>query len=121
MANEITISGSISGTKPGAVESLSVSGLTITMTGTDYVKKTQTIGTSSEALGLIDAGTIGLCLIKNLDTTNYVEVRGRSADLHLLRINAGEFALFRFSGDSTAPEVKANTAACIVEYVIFEA
>ena len=121
MANEITISGSLSGTKPGAVENFSVSGLTVTMTGTDYVKLTQTVGTSEEALVMLDAGTPGFCVIKNLDATNYVEVRQGTGVADLIRINAGEFALFRFAADATAPYVIANTAACIVEYLLFEA
>ncbi|SVA95950.1 uncharacterized protein METZ01_LOCUS148804 [marine metagenome] len=121
MAEEITVSGSLQVTKDGVTDKLAKVGLSIDMSGGDITHRTQTVGTGEEALGMLDAGTPGLCLIKNLDSTNYVEVRQATGVADLIRINAGEFALFRFAADATAPFVIANTGNVIIEYLLIEA
>ena len=52
--------------------------------------------------------------LKNIDTTNYIDVRTDGAT-GFLRLAAGEFAFFPLMG-STGLECQANTAACILEY-----
>jgi len=75
------------------------------------------IDTTEEALDISDIATIELVVIKNLDSTNYVEIdcnwsTSLSADIQL---DAGKVAIFKPSGSVHA---KANSAACNVEYII---
>lgn len=75
------------------------------------------IGTTAEALDISDISTIELIVIKNLDSSNYVELdcnysSSFSADI---QVDAGKIAIFKPSG---VVQAKANTAACNVEYII---
>lgn len=119
MADEITVSLSLSFTKsPAATQSVSETSKSFDVTGAKFTKGVQNVGTSAEAIGLGDIGTAGWFFIKNLDTTNYVEVLDAVAGDACLKLKAGEFACGRFG--AAAPAVKANTAACNVEYLIIE-
>lgn len=70
-------------------------------------------------LGLIDS--LGWALFRNLDETNYVEIRSATgADNDIIRIPPSKFALFHFGSDVSAPYIIANTASCKVEYFISE-
>lgn len=120
-SNPISFRATVSGTKgptPGAI-AVSVDGTNI---------------------DLSQLTTPGLCLIHNLDSTNFVEV-GRwdqttSRFYPLMKILAGEFYVIRLSprvedeyegtGTGTAVNVsklriKANTAPCVVVVSCFEA
>jgi len=89
----------------------------VTMAGSDYVSLTQEIGTTEEALDIpTDIGTAGYILIKNLDSTNFVEV-GLTAS-YTIKLKAGEVALFR--ADSNSLYAKADTANVNVQLYIFE-
>jgi hypothetical protein len=78
------------------------------------------VGTSEEALDLGDLSSpFGWAMFVNRDSTNYVELRsGTGAGNDVIRINAGEFALFRFGSDVSAPYAIANTSAVQLEYRI---
>ena len=102
-------------------QSLTVGSTLFTMTGDSALKYTQSIGTSEEALELgQDIGTLGWCMIKNLDATNFVSIRAGTGLGNFLRINAGEFALFRFGSGATAPFAIADTGAVLVEVLLIE-
>jgi hypothetical protein len=120
MANEIDIAGLLSFTKSGSRNGLSTGPLTATMTGSNYVRNRQTVGTSEEQAVVGDAGaTGGWCLFINRDATNYVEIRPTTGAAALIKMLPGEFALFRHAG-VTAPFLVANTAPCEVEYLYLE-
>ena len=124
MANELTLSASVSYEK-GNVEEISraISSLLATVSGSGFIHNVQAIGTSEEALNLA-AVTIagGWAFLKNLDDTNYLEVRsGTGASNDIIRLNAGEFALLRWGSDITAPYAIANTAECLLEYIFWPA
>lgn len=75
------------------------------------------IGTTAEALDISDISTVEFIVIKNTDSTNYIEIDCNysttfSADITLA---AGKTAIFKPSG---VVQAKANTAACIVEYIV---
>ena len=75
------------------------------------------IGTDAEALDISDISTVEFVVIKNTDATNYVEIdcnysSSFSADI---KLDAGKTAIFKPSGTVQA---KANTAACIVEFLV---
>ena len=117
MANELTVSASLSFSKSGVEASLSYGGLRFTVTGAKATRIVQAIGTSEEALDLGDVGTSGYILIKNLDSTNYVSIRPGTGTANCIKLKAGEIAMFRIE---TAPWAIANTAACNVEFLLIE-
>jgi hypothetical protein len=119
MANEITVTGSLTFAKGNvATNGLTRSGQQFNVSGTNYTRKTQNIGTSAEVLALGEIGTAGWFLIYNMDATNYVEVLDSTGGNVCLKIKPGEFACGRFG--AAAPALKANTAAVNVDYIVVE-
>ncbi len=114
MANEITYTASLSASKSGATISSGTLSDTVSMTGGDVLATTQNIGTSNEQ---IDVSSItGDCriIIKNLDSTNYVEIFKDNGNSHLLsKLSAGEHCLLT-QVPSASLYARANTAACDV-------
>jgi hypothetical protein len=94
--------------------------LSVTMTGTDFTTGTQQVGTSEEALDFVaDIGTPGYLLIRNLDSTNFISFDAETATNYTMKLLAGEFALLRLG--HTVLLAKADTAACQIQYWLFEA
>jgi hypothetical protein len=77
MANEITMSGSLSATKASVglqVPSLSYS-QSDDMAGTHAMSFVQDVGTTYEALAFTaDMASVGWAIFENMDSTNYVEI-----------------------------------------------
>ena len=123
MANELSVSMSFTYEK-GNVEEISrtVSAKLVTVSGNRIFHHIQAIGfAAEEALNLGELSSpFGWFWAKNLDDTNYVEIRfGTGASLDMVRLNAGEPCFFRLGSDITAPYAIANTASVDLEYVIF--
>lgn len=113
MANELVVSASLKFEKTGGSVDGAFGGIQINVTGDNCIRHVQAVGfAAEEALTLGDVAAGGYWLFKNLDATNYVEIRPGTGVADLVRINAGEIALFRLAADATAPYVQANTAAC---------
>lgn len=119
MSNELTISASLTFAKNSVSVDLAKNGANYDVSGAKYVKLSQTVGTSEEALLLGDIATGGYCLIINRDATNYVSVRSGTGAANLIKIKAGEVALFRV--EAAAPYVIANTGSCVIEVLLIEA
>lgn len=120
MANELTISASLSFTKSGVALTHTESGLRFDVADTNYLKTIQAVGTSEEAMLLpADVGTGGYVLLKNLDTTNYITVRPATGAADLIKLKAGDVALFRLV--AAAPFVLANTSSCDLLIVMLPA
>jgi len=117
LASEINVSARLSFYKSGAGSGLESAGA-FTLTGTKYQEGRQSVGTSQEALNLGDVAAGGWCFIINRDATNYVKVRPATGATDLIRIKAGEFALFRLDAGAAAPFVIADTAAVEIQYLI---
>jgi hypothetical protein len=118
MANELTVSCSLKFAKSGREISKSYSGIQVTVSGDAWVAGIQNIGTSEEAIDLGDVGTPGFFIGKNLDATNFLSLRPGTGDDNMVKMKAGEPALFRM--EATAPFAIANTAACDLEYLLIE-
>ena len=116
MANELTVSCSVRFSKSGREADKAYGGIQIDVTGTRVVSNMQTVGTSEEALVVGDVGTAGFMIVKNLDSTNYVTLRAASAAADLVKLKAGEVAMFRLA--SNTPYALANTAPVDIEYVL---
>lgn len=115
MANEITLSARF-GVQNGTYDpgTLNVSNLSVDQAAVGAAEGVQNIGTSEETLSAGGLSTEGWLFIRNLDTTNYVQL-GFSTGVYGCRLEAGEFALFR-TEPSADIYLKANTAACNVQY-----
>jgi len=118
MADEITIHASLEFAKGGVDGKARTAGLTIDMSGTEYIYNVQIVGTSAEAIQLGDVTTSGYMFVKNLDATNFVEIRDGSGGADVVKLKAGEVALFRLT--TTTPYAIADTASCRIEYLLLE-
>lgn len=122
MANEITITTSMSVSKGGATINTSSQSKTLDMSGADMATFTQVIGTSNEAIGFPSdiSGDVHI-VVKNLDATNYVEIFKDSGNTHLLsKLNAGEFCHLTRVPSTTSLYARANTASVSVQVWITE-
>lgn len=117
MANEITATATLSVEKSNLEMEKTIS-ILVTMTGNAYHHGVQTIGTSDEQVIISgDIGTYGYCLLRNLDSTNYIEI-GAVTLQYAIKLKAGEIALFRFAANGLF--AKANTASCDLEVWLIE-
>lgn len=116
MANEITISSTLRYSKSPTSASLTASSQ-FSQVGTKFESGIQTIGTTEEALQKGDVGTIGYVAIRNTDATNYVEV-GSTTGVYSIKLLPGKGCVVPWNASTVL--IKANTAACDVEYLIIE-
>lgn len=118
MANEINISTSISATKNGVTLSNN-SSKTLDMAGDQMISNVQIVGITYEAALLGDVVTIGYVFIKNMDTTNFIEVDSATAmNAFPQKLKAGEFCILK--PETATIYLKADTAPCNVQVVAFE-
>ena len=118
MASEITIVSTLSFAKGTAKASFAAS-KAVTMTGVQYVHKTQTVGASEETVDKGDIATIGYAMFRNTDATNFVEL-GSSTGVYSVKLGPGESAgPMRWDGANVL--AKADTAPCIIDYLLIEA
>lgn len=120
MADEITLTAKLRFENDSTLAELVESALSRTVAGTKYVKNTQEIGTSEEAIELADTGVGGYLLGINRDDTNFMQIRSVSGDTDLVRLEPGDVCLFRVD-DGATPFGIADTAAVEFEYLLIEA
>ena len=119
MANEITLTASLAFAKNSVSVQLAKTGASVTVTGNKYYSGMQTVGfAAEEALELGDISTGGFCIIINRDATNFVKVRPGTGAADLIKLKAGEPAMFRMQ--ATAPFVIADTGNCVIEVMLIE-
>lgn len=131
MANEITIDLTVSLTANQITQSVVLEQVkqSISASNKKWVEFIQNIGTSEEAIKLGDIGTIGLIYARNVDQTNYVELRlGGTADDDVIKLppdtngdKTNMPCLLLAGSDVAAPFAVANSAACDVHFLIVEA
>lgn len=121
MANEITLTARLRFQDGDLDDEVRVDGLQVSVSGSIMFHNVQSVATTQEALSLGDAGTGGYVMLVNRDATNFVEVRQATGASDLIRLKAGEVALFRLSPDATAPFVIADTASCNLEVFLIAA
>ena len=119
MANELTITNLLKYAGAGRPQEFNLGGKVVSLTTDKFNHHLHSVGTTEEAMDLGELATIAWCWIKNHDGTNFVELRTATAGTKFAKLLAGEAALFRFGSGVTAPYLIADTAACLVEYIIF--
>lgn len=117
MANEITVRSELQ-VKKGGVDYRSFPNdhrVTAVGTANGPTPGSLLIGTTSTYVDLTQLTTPGVCRVRNLDATNYVEfgIYDGSTFFPLGEIGPLEQYVFKFSRNvSTSFRMKANTAAC---------
>lgn len=122
MANEVTVTGSISVTESSITQAIAESAVQFDLANTGptkFIDHVQEIGTSEEAIDLGDITAPGWCMMKNLDATNFIEIFAVTAGTAMFKLLPGEFFLGKLS--ATAPFAKADTAVAHLRIFIYEA
>lgn len=84
-----------------------------------FVKGKVSVGTTEEAIPIGELTGLGWAAFRNLDPTNFVEIRTATAGTKIAKLlSDGGFALFYFGSGITAPFWIADTAACQCEFFI---
>ena len=118
MANELRIEAQLDYSKSG-VKEIKHDSVYVDVSGDSYSKTIQEIGTSNEQISVVsDIATYGYVFLKNLDSTNYIEIADENDSNYFCKLKDGEFALFR-AADSTY-WARANTSACNLEVTVIE-
>ncbi len=118
MAGELRINlSSFTFSKGTANATTPLQSVAVTVSGTHSSSGNQSIGTGDETLALVDVSTIGYVFLKNTDATNFITV-GPDGSSYPLKLKPGEFAIVRWNG--AAIHAKADTATCILQYMIIE-
>ena len=123
MAGEITVTGILKcyNSTQGIDQEMRRENISLTQTGDTFARYIQTVGTSEEALELgQDIGTLGLCMIRNLDATNFVSIKPATGAANTIKIRAGGFAIFEWGSGATAPFAIADTANVRCEILLLE-
>lgn len=123
MANEIQMTAKITFDK-GLVVGVGrdETDVNVDVAGTRYTQIVQEIGFAAEeliSLGDVPSASLGYCHMKNLDATNFVQIRPATGVADMCKLKAGESCLFRWMTGIT-PYMIANTAAVDVEILIIE-
>jgi hypothetical protein len=120
MANEISKTIIFTVTKNGATARYANLSARQNMSGTESIQSTQLIGTSAETVGLGEiSGAPGKVIIKNLDSTNFVEIGGDSGlTVFKLKIPAGDEQIF--APTSGTIYAKADTANVRIQVTAWE-
>ncbi len=119
MANEITLNASLAyADADHADESLEIVDLLVSIGTKKYIKHSQTIGTSEEAVVLGEVSAPGYGLFINRDATNYIELRVATSGAKFAKMLPGEFALLRLGSGAQAPFAIADTGSCKLEFFL---
>ena len=92
-----------------------------TVAGDHRMSGTIDVGTSMEALVLGDITNAGWVLLVNTDQTNFVEFNSDADGTNETgKMKPNEFAFFRMGDAHKILNLKADTAACDVQYLVLE-
>lgn len=121
MATHITIQQSVRLSKGAMRHEFTPPQLSLEQTGALVYDNTVSVGTSEETAGPAfgDIGTEGLCVIYNLDPTNYVQI-GFATGVYGMRARGANMPVMFFLEPNATLYLKANTAACNVRIIVYE-
>lgn len=125
MANEITIKAYLSYAKSGQAivtrSNPTAAGDVLTQKSANfrYVNRVQNIGSAAEAIGLGDVLNPGMCWMKNLGSTDTIEIRNGVAGADVIALELGEWALFRVAVSAVLWAISASGTNDL-EYLILE-
>lgn len=129
MADEFTLSINLRLANGSFKDSFNPGALAIDQAAAGKWSNVVNIGTSEEDVTLAELTTEGICVLQNLDATNYVEWGKKDGSNNMQAIGrlgpttndgACPVAVFGFNPGATL-RMKANTAACEVLITVYEA
>jgi hypothetical protein len=126
MSNPITAGASLSLNAAGVNVSLSQQNISVPQTGSKYSELIFSAPTTSggTVIPVSSLANVGLCLIQNLDPTNYCDILSGltgSSGVAFARLLPGDPPfLFRFTPAVTAPAVLAHTAPTLLQILMLE-
>lgn len=120
MANELTITAKIEYSNGGIVDSIDVTELAASVSANAILHRTQTIGSSEEALGLGDLATPGFLVGVNRSAVGQLHIRAGTGATDLVELGPGEPCLMRLSTAATAPYAISVGGDVLFEYMLIE-
>lgn len=121
MADEITITHRLRQVNGNYTHEFNPGTIRVTQATPGYIDQIVSIGTTEESLSFGDLGTVGIVELVNMDGTNYVEV-GFSTGVYGDKLTGGKYIPHRYERNGSATfYLKANTAACKVHVIAYEA
>lgn len=123
MADEFTYTTNLRLNKAPLKETFNPGSISVTQTGVGRFSAVLSIGTAEEDVTLTDITTEGLCILHNLDSTNYVEwgKKDGSGNMQAIgKLKPSDIpAVFRFNNGATL-RMQANAASCDVLVTVYE-
>lgn len=120
MADEITLDQRLRLSNGALLDDNNPGRIQITQTTQGKFSVVLTIGTTEESTTFTDITTPGICYLRNLDATNYVQW-GPATGVYQGRLKASDVpACFRLDNGATTLYLKANTAACKVLITVYD-
>ena len=121
MASELAISASMKFSKGSSEPLLAMLNKVFDVSGTQFQMMRQSVGTSEEAINLGEVATGGWFFAINRAAANFVSIRQATGGTNFIRLNVGEFCLFRIHASSAAPFWISDTASSEVEFLLIPA
>lgn len=121
MANELQFSGALSGFKPSVMANAvgrAVVSLIMNMGGNFYSEGSISVGTSSTVIPLGQVTTPHWSVFQNIDSINYLQLQIANGGGIFGRLYPGYVAFLPLD-PGVVPYAIANTAACVLDYLIF--
>lgn len=115
MANELTVTAGLAYSNAGVTLAKNSTD-TVTVAANYVLHQIHTVTVAGEALPLGSVATPGFCYIRNTDGANFILV-GNSGDTPVIRVEAGELAVFRFN-QAIVPAAIADTGNVVIEIII---
>lgn len=120
MANELVLSFSMEYLDSNDVAmSYAIDALRRSVSATRPIHYVQNVGfASEEALTLGESATYGYMIVRNLDATNFVQLRVATGGAAFCKLTPGDFCVVPLGTGAQAPYAIADTAACNLEVFI---
>lgn len=120
MANEITLSASLSYLDSvGVKDALAVLNLAVSVGTKKIIHQALSVATSETTITLGGVTSPGYSIFVNRDPTNYVELKVAASGAVFAKMLAGEVCgPIRLGSGAQAPVAIANTAACVMDYIL---
>lgn len=120
MADEITLNQRLRLTNGELLDDNNPGAISVTQTTQVMFKRVIIVGTSEESVTFTDVTTPGICYLRNLDGTNYVQW-GVATTVYTGRILANDIpACFRLDNGATTLYMKANTASVKLLVTVYD-
>lgn len=119
MANELRLQLSFNFRKSSISAGMNPGALLVTVTGDGATTRILPVAITGTSLDLGGITTPGWLVGFNADAANFVTIAPNNADAALVKVNAGEWFLFRVEPTAT-PYLVADTAPVDIEYTLLE-